>query len=103
MLLRKHSDEVLVKIIDLGLSKNYISFEMSSSCGTEHFAAPELIWREPYTNKVDSYSIGMMVEDILNHIEETCSNLEIFKQLKILSISLTQVNPADWISVEEAF
>lgn len=31
-----------VKVIDFGLSKNMSVFEMSTKCGTEYYAAPEI-------------------------------------------------------------
>jgi serine/threonine-protein kinase Chk2 len=54
----------VVKITDFGLSKfcNQIT-QLKTHCGTMSYQAPELIEekREPYTNKVDIWSLGIVM------------------------------------------
>ena len=55
-------EKFTVKVIDFGLSKNCVKYEMSTNCGTEGLAAPELFLNLEYTPKVDVYSIGCMLD-----------------------------------------
>ncbi len=58
-------------IIDFGLSREYINY-MHSQVGTPLYAAPEIIKNEEYTNKVDVYSYGLLVNELYSrHIPFT--------------------------------
>ncbi|KAJ8549479.1 hypothetical protein K7X08_033186 [Anisodus acutangulus] len=55
-----------VKICDFGLSRSLISTPMrdSSSAGTPEWMAPELIRNEPFTEKCDIFSLGVIIWEL---------------------------------------
>lgn len=55
-----------VKICDFGLSRLLISTPMqdSSSAGTPEWMAPELIRNEPFTEKCDIFSLGVIIWEL---------------------------------------
>ncbi|KAL6068396.1 hypothetical protein QOT17_008205 [Balamuthia mandrillaris] len=55
-----------VKICDFGLSKIKQKGSLAkTSCGTPNWMAPELLRGEPYTEKVDVYSFGMICWEMI--------------------------------------
>jgi len=59
-------DEYLnVKLADFGLSAIKTTKELTEMAGTPAFMAPELLMRQPYTEKVDVYSYGIMLWEIV--------------------------------------
>ena len=57
-----------VKIGDFGFSKqlNYTMALASTVCGTPYYFAPELCQRTPYNNKVDIWSLGVVLYEMVN-------------------------------------
>jgi len=51
-------ENLTIKVIDFGFSKNTHTYVMSTNCGTPGYAAPELYKDQVYTSKVDIYAIG---------------------------------------------
>ncbi len=52
-----------LQLADFGLAKLLVNqTHMSTVCGTWAYSAPEVrIFREPYTNKVDIWSLGVIM------------------------------------------
>lgn len=57
-----------VKIGDFGFSKqlNYTMALASTICGTPYYFAPELCQKLPYNNKVDVWSLGVILYEMIN-------------------------------------
>lgn len=57
-----------VKICDFGLSRMMIESPMRDSCsaGTPEWMAPELIRNEPFTEKCDIFSLGVIMWELCN-------------------------------------
>jgi len=59
-----------IKLTDFGLSKylhgNNGRRTMLSACGTPNFVAPEIVLKKPYNEKVDIWSIGIILYVILS-------------------------------------
>lgn len=65
ILLSDYSEYPLLKISDFGLSK--MRAEMNTVCGTNLYAAPEIIRNVPnYSNKVDIWSSGVVLYAMLS-------------------------------------
>lgn len=64
ILFATNDDETLVKLSDFGLSKE--GSEMHTKCGTPYFTAPEVSSGQKYTNKVDIWSLGVVIFVCLN-------------------------------------
>jgi non-specific serine/threonine protein kinase len=59
-ILIKNNNEV--KIIDFGLSKVLGNYETSNDClGTIYFTSPEVLKQDKYNNKVDVWSLGIIL------------------------------------------
>lgn len=65
ILLKDHSDNPLVKVSDFGMSKFIDAHTMMKTfCGTPMYVAPEILTnhgRNPYTNQVDVWSLGVIL------------------------------------------
>lgn len=65
LLLATKSMDSPMKLTDFGMSKVYQTAEvqgtMSTRCGTPGYVAPEIISKMPYTEKVDLWSVGVVV------------------------------------------
>jgi Ca2+-binding EF-hand superfamily protein len=62
ILLTDKNDNPVIKISDFGLSKVTGSKERVSDClGTLNFSAPEVVSRSGYNNKVDIWSLGVLL------------------------------------------
>ncbi|KAH9510097.1 hypothetical protein Btru_043463 [Bulinus truncatus] len=58
------TEDDTVKIADFGMSRN-VKFTISSPLGTLPYMAPEILsWSGKYDNKVDIYSLGMIVWEL---------------------------------------
>jgi len=57
-------DLTRVVLCDLGLAKTKAIVDMMSRAGTIHWMAPEIMTEQPYTNKVDIYSMGLVFFEI---------------------------------------
>lgn len=83
-----------VKICDFGLSKFMTDSPItdSSAAGTPEWMAPEVIRSEPFTEKCDIYSLGIIIWELytLNRPwdgtppERVCLNSYFFRRLRIL-------------------
>jgi len=54
-----------IKIADFGLSKDFGEEQLSTSCGTPDYVAPEVLMGEPYDKSVDIWSIGVITYVLL--------------------------------------
>jgi len=55
----------IIKIADFGLSKDLESGNLSTSCGTPSYVAPEVLLGGQYDNEVDMWSIGVITYVLL--------------------------------------
>ena len=64
--LDSNKDKMLIKLGDFGLSRQFfgMSYIDSTFCGTPETMAPEIKLELPYNNKVDLYSIGMVMYEL---------------------------------------
>lgn len=51
--------DALLKLSDFGISKILTDGELNTICGTPIYMAPEIWLMQPYTEKVDIWSIGV--------------------------------------------
>ena len=59
--------EITVKIIDFGLSAIKFSKELKyDSVGTLAYCSPEILLRRPYDEKIDIWSSGLILYNILS-------------------------------------
>ena len=58
-------DETTAKISDFGLADMFSEQKMSKYCGTEGYAAPEIMLHIPYDKSVDIWSLGVIVYVLL--------------------------------------
>ena len=83
-----------LKLCDFGLSKNLENTNLTASiCGTPVNMAPEILAGKPYNNKIDLWSLGIMIYQLcfkeipfygkkLNEIKNEIANYKQFKKLK---------------------
>ena len=115
-------DQVL-KLIDFGLSKKFVSngiARMRSTVGTSYYVAPEVLRKRPYTNKCDMWSLGVVLFMLLSgkspflaDTEAEILNAAIRADVQFVRVSLSlsfslssqhfvlQV-PEDWEGVSES-
>ena len=66
LLYTSHSPSATLKIVDFGLSKVKADNQlMTTACGTPEYAAPEVLSRQPYTEKCDLWSLGVIAYMLL--------------------------------------
>lgn len=66
LLYSSKADDAIVKIADFGLAKLLSSTDMmATACGTPGYVAPEILEGKPYTEKVDNWSIGVILYILL--------------------------------------
>ena len=53
------------KLADFGFSKDNDSQLMVSFCGTPTAMAPEILKREPYDDRCDTWSLGVMLYEMV--------------------------------------
>jgi len=57
----ENSDKITLKILDFGLSASADNSDFLKKSGTPGYLAPEIFLAEPYTNKVDVFSLGVVL------------------------------------------
>jgi len=55
----------VIKVTDFGLSKDFGTATLRTSCGTPDYVAPEVLKGQPYDNSVDVWSIGVITYILL--------------------------------------
>jgi serine/threonine protein kinase len=81
----------VLKIVDFGLAKNMTDFDLTGTiCGSPQYMAPEIINRSKYTNKIELWSIGMVLFQLVYnfHALDDCKN---WPQLKANLISKKEI------------
>jgi len=58
-------DNAVIKVTDFGLSKDFGTATLQTSCGTPDYVAPEVLKGQPYDNSVDIWSIGVITYILL--------------------------------------
>jgi len=84
-----------IKVTDFGLSKDFGSASLRTSCGTPDYVAPEVLRGQPYDNSVDVWSIGVITYILLCGFPPFYGNTDqqIFE--KILKVDYDFPSP-DW-------
>jgi len=84
-----------IKVTDFGLSKDFGSAQLRTSCGTPDYVAPEVLRGQPYDNSVDIWSIGVITYILLCGFPPFYGNTDqqIFE--KILKVEYDFPSP-DW-------
>ena len=54
-----------VKLCDFGWSTHTIDERRMTFCGTVDYVAPELIYQEPYDEKIDIWAVGILSYELL--------------------------------------
>mmetsp|Transcript_7846 Transcript_7846/g.5888 ORF Transcript_7846/g.5888 Transcript_7846/m.5888 type:complete len:99 (-) Transcript_7846:96-392(-) len=54
-----------VKLCDFGWSTHTIDERRTTFCGTVDYVAPELIYQEPYDEKIDIWAVGILTYELL--------------------------------------
>jgi len=87
-----------IKVTDFGLSKDFSSASLRTSCGTPDYVAPEVLKGQPYDNTVDIWSIGVITYILLCGFPPFYGNTDqqIFE--KILRVDYDFPSP-DWDSI----
>jgi len=55
----------IIKVTDFGLSKDFATGSLKTSCGTPDYVAPEVLKGQTYDNSVDIWSIGVITYILL--------------------------------------
>jgi len=104
-----NKSEMLIKLGDFGLSRQFFGYIDTSFCGSPETMAPEILNELPYNNKVDLYSIGMVMYELYykkfpkfnkNYIPNELPDDENFRD--ILE-KLLKKNPDERLSWKEYF
>lgn len=67
LLLKTKDDDSFVKIADFGFAARvYAPNSLSDQCGTPYFVAPEIILRQPFGEKSDMWSVGVIIYCLLS-------------------------------------
>jgi calcium/calmodulin-dependent protein kinase I len=84
-----------IKVTDFGLSKDFSTASLRTSCGTPDYVAPEVLKGQPYDNTVDIWSIGVITYILLCGFPPFYGNTDqqIFE--KILRVEYDFPSP-DW-------
>jgi len=64
-LLCSGSSNEIIKVTDFGLSKDFATGSLKTSCGTPDYVAPEVLKGQTYDNSVDIWSIGVITYILL--------------------------------------
>ena len=67
LLISKESGETFVKIVDFGLAA-YVDRDIKTGAGTPLYVAPEMILGKKYREKVDIWSLGVIVYVLLSGV-----------------------------------
>jgi len=62
---RLEDGQLIVKLADFGLSKDFEDDVLMTFCGTPDYVAPEVIAGEVYTHSVDIWSLGVLTYTLL--------------------------------------
>jgi len=67
ILLTEKSPEGIIKLADFGLARNYQNAEdlFETACGTPIYMAPEIQKGDPYGDKADLWSVGIIMFELL--------------------------------------
>ena len=66
LLYTDHTEAADIKIADFGFAKLIAADKvMATACGTPGYVAPEVLNNEPYTSKVDTWSLGVIIYILL--------------------------------------
>jgi tRNA A-37 threonylcarbamoyl transferase component Bud32 len=116
VLLDRHMN---IRVIDFGLSNTFTADNglLHTSCGSPHYAAPEMIKGEPYTKAVDIWSAGVLLyamvtgglpfsSDTLNRLLTRIAIAEPYipaflsPALRDLLVKLLQKRPKERLSIQ---
>lgn len=61
LMTKNKKGELVVKIADFSLAEYYHSKRLNTVCGTPGYMAPEMFCEEEYDEKVDVYSLGVIL------------------------------------------
>jgi serine/threonine protein kinase len=96
-----------VKLCDFGWSTHTIDERRTTFCGTVDYVAPELVYNEPYDDKIDIWAVGILTYELLtgcapftgNNETETYTNISVL-DLKANEVYRERVSPQakDFIS-----
>lgn len=53
------------KIADFGVSRENMDSTVMTTCGTPHYMSPEVLLHNQYSTKVDVYSLGMLLSELV--------------------------------------
>lgn len=59
------NDQYNIKLADFGFSKDYEAGLMTSYCGTPLTMAPEIMKKEPYDQRCDAWSLGVICYQLI--------------------------------------
>jgi len=81
ILVSSNSETPHIKLIDLGLAEFLPDKKEHIIKGTAQYIAPELLKQEPHDHRVDLYSLGILLDEILHgHLPfDTADELSIYK------------------------
>ena len=124
LLMENPDGTTTVKISDFGLAGLFEkNAQMNTYCGTEGYAAPEIMQNIPYDQTVDIWSLGVIIYIILSGFRpfEADDRYELYQQVikadyeffspewdtisneaKDLIFRMLKVNPKERISIDEA-
>jgi serine/threonine protein kinase len=95
LLYTDHTEAADIKIADFGFAKLIASDKvMATACGTPGYVAPEVLNNEPYTSKVDTWSLGVIIYILLCGFPPFYdeNNAALFQQVRFLFISDMSIN-----------
>lgn len=58
-------EKMHVKLCDFGWSTHTIDERRMTFCGTVDYVAPELVYQEPYDDKIDHWAVGILTFELL--------------------------------------
>ncbi|CAD8060269.1 unnamed protein product [Paramecium primaurelia] len=91
----------VIKLADLGICIK--ANNAQQYCGTPGYMAPEITMKQKYDNKVDCYSIGVLIHELLfGKIPKSGQQVNGDTQLIKLMNRLLEINPALRISCKQA-
>lgn len=65
-----HPESLKVTVIDFGISRCVSDHsDMYTPTGTPHYKAPEMVRGDPYDKKIDSWSLGITLFQMLTHLK----------------------------------
>lgn len=79
-----------VKLCDFGWSTHTIDERRMTFCGTVDYVAPELIYQEPYDEKIDIWAVGILTYELLTGSAPFTGQNEKDTYSKITNLELQQ-------------